>query len=169
MKSLFNFRILKLFTSRIYLPKIEKILVFFNFSENDRLRNDDDVPLQMPANQNLCSALAVARSDLLQIGILKNFWAAINQWRVGSHFYSSFLAELPQLGLTEVGVTLDLRMILLRQFSAVNQVNPTWLMAGTMEPFWMMASIWTLLKLETPIDRTNPAVTSFSMASQVSV
>ena len=73
MKSLFNFRILKLFTSRIYLPKIEKILVFFNFSENDRLRNDDDVPLQMPANQNLCSALAVARSDLLQIGILKNF------------------------------------------------------------------------------------------------
>ena len=70
---IFNSRIFILFFHQSNLPKIEKILVFFNFSEDDRLRNDDDVPLQMPANQNLCSALAVARSDLLQIGIIKNF------------------------------------------------------------------------------------------------
>ena len=62
----------------------------------------------MPANQDLRSALPMAGPDLLQTGVLQDPRASINKWRVGGHFYSSLPAELPQFGLTEVGVTLNL-------------------------------------------------------------
>ena len=144
-----------MFISRIYFPKIENILVFFNFSEDDWLWYDDDIPLQMPANQNLRSALAVARPDLLQTGILENFRPTINQWRVGRNFYSSFFAELPEFELAEVGVTLNLKMMLLRSFlSSVKLILPDWWQERWSPPWWFHQSehCWSwILRLIGPV------------------
>ena len=62
----------------------------------------------MPANQNLRSALPMARGDLLQAGVLQDPRAAINKGGVGSHYYSSLSAELSQFWLAHVGVALNL-------------------------------------------------------------
>ena len=62
----------------------------------------------MPANENLSSALAVHRGDLLEARILQNLWSAVDQRTVGRHLYASLVAELPEFGLTEEGMTLHL-------------------------------------------------------------
>ena len=62
----------------------------------------------MPANQNLCSALAMSCGNLLEAGVLKDLRSPVDQGGVGRDLYSSFAAELPQFGLTEEGVTLHL-------------------------------------------------------------
>ena len=60
------------FKSSEFLPEIKKVLVLLYLRHNDGLRNDDDIPLEMPADENLCSALAMRFGDLLEAGILQN-------------------------------------------------------------------------------------------------
>ena len=97
-----------MFASSEFSPKIKNIFVFFDLLHDDGLGNDNNTSLQMPANQNLCSALAMSCGNLLEAGVLKDLRSPVDQGGVGRDLYSSFAAELPQFGLTEEGVTLHL-------------------------------------------------------------
>ena len=105
--------VLHLFFSQ---TEVEYLAVLLNPGGSDGLGDDDDAPLDLPAEDDLGRALAVLAGDVSQLGVLQQAdvaWLSPGSVRraeggIGSDGDPSRAAELQQLGLAQVGVALHL-------------------------------------------------------------
>ena len=96
--------------------EVEDLAVLLNPGGSDGLGDDDDAPLDLPAEDNLGRALAVLAGDVLQLRVVQQADIARlgpgsvrgAQGRVGSDGDPSLPAEVQEFGLAEVGMALHL-------------------------------------------------------------
>ena len=96
--------------------EVEDLAVLLNPGGSDGLGDDDDAPLDLPAEDDLGLGLAVLAGDVSQLGVLQQADVAglspgpvrRAEGGIGSDGDPSGAAELQELGLAQVGVTLYL-------------------------------------------------------------
>ena len=96
--------------------EVEDLSVLLNPGRSDRLGDDDDAPLDLPAEDDLGRALAVLAGDVFQLGVVQQAdvaWLGPGpvrraERRVGCDGDPSLPAEVQEFGLAEVGVALNL-------------------------------------------------------------
>ena len=96
--------------------EVEDLAVLLNPGGSDGLGDDDDAPLDLPAEHDLGRALAVLAGDVSQLGVLQQADVARlspgsvrgAERGVGSDGDPSLSAEIQQFCLAEVGMALHL-------------------------------------------------------------
>ena len=96
--------------------EVGHVAVLFDPGGRDRLGDDNDAPLDLPADEDLCGGLLVLGCDVLDLVVVHELWVsglgpgAVRrpEGGVGGQADAALLAELEQLGLAQVGVALHL-------------------------------------------------------------